>query len=147
MNSITVLNLTLAGVLAFLFIKTFEIDDYFLKSFQPEKYDTSNMTEEGRDLMESVFEDMRSQNKKSFIERFNSMIQNFVTNISQDIDVVIMIVTNNVKSKDAYTELHKLLGNDTKFMNMKNKDLFFLVRGRVVIDALVLTTAAIGLLA
>lgn len=139
-------NLVLVGTLAFLFVKTFEIDDYFLNQFEPNKYDTSNMTEEGKGMMQNVFEEMRSQNEKGFVERFANMVQNFLTNISQDIDVVIMTVTNNVKVKDAYTELHKMLGNDTKFSSMTVKNLFFLVKTRVVMDVAVVLAAAFVLI-
>ena len=143
MNLHSFLSMILIGVLAFSFVKTFEIDDYFINKFEPSKYKTNDMTEEGKSLMQAVFEDMRSQNEKTFFERFSNMVSNFVTNISQDIDVVLMVLTNNTKTKDAYSELHKILGNDVKFAAMTNKDLFFLVKTRVVMDGLALAAAAI----
>jgi len=139
--------LVIPCVLAFSLVKTFELDDYFLKQFQPEKYDTNNMSEEGKTLMLSVFEDMRQMNQKGFAQRTREMMNNFFSNIMTDIEVIFMIVTNNTKTKNAYLELQKLLGYDTKFATKSIKDLIFLVKTRIIIDSLTIATVALLLVA
>lgn len=135
-NFILMVKLVIPCVLVFSFVKTLELDDYFLRQFEPEKYDTNNISEEGRTLMLSVFEDMNNMNKKSFTQRFKGMSNNFLSNIMTDIEVVFMIVTSNTKAKNAYLELQKLLGYDTKFATKSIKDLIFLVKTRIIIDSL-----------
>lgn len=129
-----IFQLVFCATLLFVFNSTFEINNYMFKSFEPDKYNLEDMTEEGKKMMKLVFEDMHNQNKKSMIKRFKEMIHNFSVNLTQDIFVIFMVVTNNKVMKDSYLELHKIMGNDVKFSNMKNKELFFLVQNRVAID-------------
>jgi hypothetical protein len=58
-----------------------------------------------------------------------------------------MLLTNNTRTKNAYLELQKLLGYDTKFATKSNKDLNFLVKNRIIIDRLTIATVALILVA
>ena len=133
--------------LLFLFNQTFEINDYILKTFEPEKYTLDGMTEEGKQMMGLVFEDMRNQNKKPLGQRVNEMLGNFITNVSQDVSVLFMVVTNDQSAKESFTELHKMMGNDTKFKSMTNGELFFMVKNRILVDVVALVFVAVLALA
>jgi len=122
----------------FLFNTTFEINDYFLKVFDSSKYSLDGMTEQGRDMMSAVFADMEKNNSKSFVVRFGEMTRNFITNISQDLGVVYMVVVNDKAMKGAFEELHRVLGNDIRLSGMTKRELFFLVKNRVIVDLVVL---------
>lgn len=106
--------------------------------FQPEKYPLEGLTDEGKKMMEFVFEDMNSQNNKSFGQRFSEMSANFTTNLFQDLAVIFMVVTNNQTMKNTYTELHSMLGTTERFSAMSNKELFFMIKNRLVIDTVIL---------
>ena len=131
--------------LLFIFNATFEFNDYMLKNFEPEKYSLEGMTEEGKELMQFVFEDMRNQNKKSLTARFNEMINNFITNVKQDVSVFLMVLTDNKAMKDSYIDIHKMMGNDVKFGSMTNRELFFVVKTRVAVDVTVIAFAVLVL--
>jgi hypothetical protein len=122
----------------FLFNMTFEINDFFFKTFDGSKYSLDGMTDQGKQMMSEVFVDMEKGNEKSTSVRFGEMVSNFVTNISQDFSVVSMVLTNDKPMKEAFNELHKVLGNDIKFSGMTKKELFFMVKNRVLIDGVVL---------
>jgi len=122
----------------FLFNVTFEINDYFLNVFDGSKYSLEGMTDEGKRMMGQVFEDMEKSNSKPFTARLGEMTDNFITNFSQDLSVMYMVVVNDKDMKGAFNELHKALGNDIKFSGMTKKELFFMVKNRIIIDVIVL---------
>ncbi len=136
------IELVFCASLLFVFNLTFEINSYLLTTFDPSKYSLEGMTDEGKRMMECVFDNMRSQNQRTFAERFGEMSHNFIQNIMQDLNVVVMIVTNNVAMKESYNELHKIMGNDTKFSTMSIKDLFFMVKSRILVDIVALVFVA-----
>ena len=122
----------------FLFNMTFEINDYFFKTFDGSRYTLEGMTDEGKKMMSEVFVEMEQGNERSTSVRFGEMVKNFITNISQDFSVVSMVLTNDKPMKEAFNELHKVLGNDVKFSSMTKKELFFMVKNRVLIDGIIL---------
>lgn len=135
----------IVGILSFILIKTFELNDYFLSSRNIE-YNMESMTPEGREMMQLVLEDIKSQSERTFFEKIKSIINNHVISVLQDIDVLIMLITDNEATKSIYKELHKILGNNSQFSSMTNIDLIFLVKSRIIMNFLCLITGILLIL-
>jgi len=106
------------------------------------KYNLQNMTEDGKKMMLNVMDNMKEQDRKPFTQKFVEMFNNFATNFSQDLAVVYMVLTNDEEIKASHREIHQIMGLDTGFSKMTMKQLFFMVKNRVLVDSCALVFAA-----
>lgn len=133
------------SVILLLFEQAFEVNDYLFKMFDPARFDLENLSPEARQLIEAVIEDFKYQNEKTLITRIRDMLHNFSVNFGQDLGVIFMLVTNNKSMKKSYVEIHAMMGNNIAFRNMSFMDLLFMLRNRVVVDAVVLIFLVVSL--
>jgi len=130
------------GAFLFLLNLTFELNVYFNRRMDATKYNLQNMTEDGKKMMLNVMDNMKEQDRKPFTQKFVEMFNNFATNFSQDLAVVYMVLTNDEEIKASHREIHQIMGLDTGFSKMTMKQLFFMVKNRVLVDSCALVFAA-----
>jgi len=130
---------------SFLFIlnKTLEINEYLFKTVNPDDYSLEGMTEEGKRGMQDVFENMRKQNERTMSQRIVEMNRNFRSNFGYDLSIIYMVVTNNKKMQGELSEIHKIMGNDTAFNDMKMVDMLSMVTNRIQVDACVVVSTGL----
>ena len=122
----------------FVFNLTFDFNTYVIKTFDSSRYNIDGMTDEGKRVMLLVFSDMEKANKKPIWVRLSEMKKEFMLGFNHDVNVMWMVLTRNTKMKEAYDELHKTLGDDIKFSKTTKRDLFYLVKDRVLVDVAVI---------
>ena len=131
---------TFTITLLFIIVNMFEINKYFFNKIDTKKIDIQDMSEEGKEMMNVLIENIEEENNKNVYQKISEMVNSFVNSLMNDIFLIYLILIRQNKKMDESVE------SVDYFENLNFLQSINMINNRLVIDGLVLMLSIFGFL-